>query len=338
VARAPYLPDDPLERFCELYAAVFAEKRWFEDAGALRYAALSLASTAGRPGEIARRMRAAAEGLKERAGWFGALRSDVRFLVAASLVREGLDAGEFCDAVERGNALFKEQRLTPGKTSAYSALAMLILMADSERGAVEPEQVARMRAIYDLMRGEHAFLTGRDDYPAAALLVCSGAPLEEIARRVEEAYSGLLRRGFSRGNPLQLATHVLFFNPCDDREALDRFRRLFDELRAQGLHMHAGDYADVALLSFLPQPAGDVARRVLADRRRIRELRPKADPEQSFDLACGTVFLHFVRRDAASKPIDDVRALMHVHALLQAQQAAVIAASSGAAAAAVASG
>ena len=73
------LPADPLDRFCKVFRLLNEERSWYEDATALRYSALTLASMPGDPGRIARGLQSLAEELKDLAGWFGTLRSQIRF-------------------------------------------------------------------------------------------------------------------------------------------------------------------------------------------------------------------------------------------------------------------
>ena len=54
-----YLPQDPLNRFTELYRALDADRGWFGDVSSLRSAAISALTIEGKParGNLSRRTR-----------------------------------------------------------------------------------------------------------------------------------------------------------------------------------------------------------------------------------------------------------------------------------------
>ncbi len=81
-----HLPDDPLSRFRELYDALNAERGWWSDASPLRFAAVSALTCPGDPATVAAAIRRTADEIKAESGWFGALNSQLRFIVAALLV------------------------------------------------------------------------------------------------------------------------------------------------------------------------------------------------------------------------------------------------------------
>lgn len=77
---------------------------------------------------------------------------------------------------------------------------------------------------------------------------------------------------------------------------------------------------------------------VLENREAMKTLRPKPDRSLTFNLAASVTFLELVRIDRNSKVITDVKTLLDMQAIINAQQAAAVAAAtSGAAAASAAS-
>ena len=56
---------------------------------AFRFAAMAAITCAGEPKSVADSIRAMADELKERAGWFGELSGSLRFIVAAMLAQTG---------------------------------------------------------------------------------------------------------------------------------------------------------------------------------------------------------------------------------------------------------
>jgi hypothetical protein len=322
----PTLPPRPLERFLELLDALMAEKRWFQDVMSLRFAASSLLTTPGDATSVARDLRRLAEDLENRAGWFSPLKSSVRFVVAAMMLRTGMNADSFLREVGRLELLFKEHKLWKGTTYSQLSALLLIEQAATRGGHAGGEDVRRLRAVYDEMKQHHRFLTGQDDYPAAALLTgLSGSP-GEIGRRCEVFYDGLRDLGFSRGNALQSVSHILVFAPDDDRTLMQRFRTLYDAFDDAGLWMHTGDYDEVATLCFLPQPARDVVAKVLEHRDVLATRPPKPGKELSFSLACGTGFVELAGATGTGGALRDAQNVLAVHAILVAQQTAMMAA------------
>lgn len=320
------LPDRPLQRFVELHDALMAGKRWFDDPTSLRYAASTLVTVPGPAAQVARQLRDAAEALHEQARWYGPLKGAVRFVVAAMLLQSELPVLGFTREVERIEELFKERKLA--RKNAYSALSALVLMNHARRSghSVDAPLVARMAALYQHMRSDHAFLTGHDDQPACALLAGLDGDTHELARRCETFYEGLRDLGFKRGNALQAVSHMLVFAPDPDRAVMGRFRRLYSAFDDAGLWMHTGDYDEVAALSFLDLPADRVVRLVLDHRETLAALEPRPGKELSFSLACATGFLALAASDDLAETMRGAQNVTTVQAILQAQQAAMMAA------------
>ncbi len=95
MSRHPELVTAPLDRFCDLYDALNAERGWFGDASSLRFAAMTAVSCPGSPDEVASAIQSMAEEIKQLSGWFGELTSSLRFIIAAILVLNRDDASEF---------------------------------------------------------------------------------------------------------------------------------------------------------------------------------------------------------------------------------------------------
>jgi hypothetical protein len=329
------LPARPLERFCEILDALLADKRWTDGTIGLRYAASSLVTLPGKPAAIAEELRNQAQRLQERARWFSSMKSELRFVVAAMLMYSDLDADAFSDELERIEELFKAEEMKRG--TVFSQLAALLLMLDarSHGRSVDRSQVVRYRDLFREMKSHHGFLTSQDDLPACALLSGLAGTPQELAARCERYYEGLRDLGFRRGNALQGVSHILVVGPGDDEVLMHRFRALYTRFDDAGLWMNSGDYDEVAVLSFLPDPAETVVSLVLTHRDHLQSRKPKPGRELAFSLACGTAFLELVR-DPADETLRGAQNVLTVQAALQAQQAAMIAAMAGATAAATA--
>lgn len=329
-----HLPPDPRARLVELCNAIARHKRWHQDWSILRYSASGLLTVPGEASALAARLFEASEELRRSASWFSGLRSGVSYCLVAGLLRHGYEVAEFRAALDRTREFFRAAGLPRGETQ--EAMACLILMERSEGEPTEAQAQAVAR-IFAGMREQHRFLTGRDDYPAAALLAAREEPLEEMMAQLELLYEGLRGLSFQRGNQLQLAAHLLYF--ADERDALllARFRALYDAFQEAGLRMNSGDYDEVAILSFLDVPAGEVVERVLADRVALREeLTSRPSKQHGFTLATSTAFLGLASQNEAGQVALDAQQMAQVLAVIAAQQAAAAAAASAAAASAAA--
>jgi hypothetical protein len=329
------LPDDPLARFLELAQALKEGKRWFDSWEGLRHAAVTLSTVPERPGgaaTVASAMWEVAQVFKKRSGWFGPLNTGDRFHVAALVVREGVDPDEFYDSVNHGRELFRKAKLRRG--GFYEVLAILVLRAQSSNKRLQSSQWTRFAAIFEALRADHRWLTGREDFPTIALLCGTTHPAERIRAELEVAYRWLAERGFKRGQELQTATHILHLAPEQRTGALDRFARIYEGFKAQGLRMTKGDYDEVALLAYLSATPQAIVKHTLRHRDAIRELEPRPAKQLAFTLASGTAFVDLLRKDAADLGPTRVARLLAVHGVLQAQQAAILAEQRAAAAAA----
>ncbi|MFT7463195.1 MAG: hypothetical protein ACI9EF_001539 [Pseudohongiellaceae bacterium] len=322
----PVLPDRPLARFLALFDALLADKSWYDDATAFRFAASSLITSPGDPGKIANQLRSAAEVLKKDAGWTGPLNSSVRFVVAAMLLRADMSPEDFCAEAERVELLFKDHKLSRGTT--YSRLAALLLIEHGRNSGerTNSERLRRFAALYAEMKSHHLFLTGQDDYPTCALLSCLDGSPTEIAQRCEVFYDGLRDLGFSRGNSLQTVSHMLVLAPGNHSAVMQRFRRLYDSFDNSGLWMHSGDYDEIAALSFLPHDTEIVVSTVFKHRETIAKHPPRPGKELSFSLSCSTGFLELAGDKQMNEQLRDTQNLLALQAIIQAQQAAMMAA------------
>jgi len=333
-----YLPEQPLDRFCEVFAAIRSHSQIWDGYSSLRSAALALTTMQGRPRELASEMRQTAEAMKITSGWTSPLRSSIRFMVATALMRSGHTTEALMREVERVTPMFREEKLPRGR--AYEMLAVVILQDQaSQQGwqRIRREQVRRLALVFRQMKKNHPWLTGADDFACAALLANSSDSPQRISNRVEGFYQGLHQLRFTRGNALQTVSHLLYIHPCDDQVAMRRFRDLYYGFKAHKLWMFESDYDEIACLSFLDQRPATIIDLVLRHRGQLSEIRPRIGRNESFSLACHTAFLELAGEIKDPQQISQIALMIQAQAIIQAQQAAVIAATSGGAAAAGAS-
>lgn len=327
-----YLPKDPLGRFVELYDALNADRGWFSDASSLRFAAVSALTVEGEPAGIARAIREIAEEIKDRSGWFGSLNSSLRFIVASTLLLHQDTAASFLAEVDRAGRLFRNARLPRG--GIYETMAILVLRVANDKREIEAADVERFAAIYEEMKKHHWWLTGRDDFPACAILVNQQESPEQIGQKIEAIYQELSTAGFSKGDPLQTAANLLYLAHQPPHLVAGRYRELATSFRDAGVQIWRSDYDELAILSFLPQPAAKIVPRVLEYREAMTRLKPRPDRSLTFNLASSVAFLDSVQLDENFKEITDAKAMMDMQAIINAQQAAAAVAASSAAVAA----
>lgn len=317
------------------YAVHFEElqrrHRW-TNTTSLRLAAASLA-TAGSDTSV-EAMDAVAAQLEARAKWSGPLRTSVRFVLAAMLVRHDLDVETVIPATEATRAAFTDHELGCG--GVYPYLAAFLLVTQSGGAAPDPTVIARMAAIQDHWKQAHPWLTGRDDYPMAALHALRREDPLELSHRLEMTYAELHGRGFTRGNQLQLATQILAVAPTDGTEAAARFAAVAAALQARGEKVGTSRYDEVALLSVVNGAPGALADEVLRVRDALREVEGGSWLHRVLDglsselsLSMAVSLLLAQAPETAATGLADQAAVTLTQAALQAQQAAMVAIMAG---------
>lgn len=198
--------------------------------------------------------------LKSRVGVFSNFRGNCELPLVAMLAASADPEKRLDDAIELYKGL-KEHFWG----SEYLPLAAMMLSGEVTRDRYA-QVCERTRAIYNLMKQEHPFLTSSEDSVFAAMLALSPMSDEQIVGETEACYN-ILKEKFYRGNHLQSLSHVLAL--CDDemRTASDKCRdtaRLFDILKEKKLRYGTNyELATLGTLATLPcgidAVAGDIA-------------------------------------------------------------------------------
>jgi hypothetical protein len=317
------IPHDPLMRFHAIYEALGAHRNPFGDAMPLHYSAVSLVTAAGEPADLARDVFAAAEALQKNSGWFNAMRSVLRFIVAATLLPNGRSAEDLQATVNVGSGVLREMGMRHG--GASEAIALLILSLRDAEGIVDRTVLARFREMYEMMKSYHWWLTGPEDFPACALLAGLPGRVKEIGQRVEHYYTTLAKLGIAKGDALQLASHLLTPNPASPATVVARFLGLHEGFKAAGIAMRACDYDELSLLTYVDAPPARIVERVKAHRAFMEGLKPAPDRVSTFSLACGTTFVELAKLTSELRELADLHVLNQVQAILVARAAATAA-------------
>jgi hypothetical protein len=313
---------DPVERYLQVFNDLQRRKRWSTGTNFLRFAALTLAASDVNDAEID--LEGTAKVLAEEAGGFSPLGSAIRHSVAALLIRRGLDPVPIVHRVKETLKLFKQHKLKRGSMPAV--LAALLLVLDNDGGVPRDETLVRMKAILDRWNKDHFFLTGVDDYPMAAIHATRDLSVEQLAVEVERIYRQLAKSKFSKGEQLQLVSHLLMFSDLGPREAAARFERIAAALKKAKQRVWSSHYDEVALLTLTGGHVAEIVPRVLEFRDRLRSAKPRPTADMAFSIACGLVLAEEPRRVEGAADAEDVSTLRAVQSVIEAQQAAMIAA------------
>ena len=323
---------DPVARYLETFERLRARKRWSTETATFRFVALALGAAGaavdyGRLGE-------AAAGLRKRARWTSPLKSEIRYVVAAMILRRGLDPADVHARVFEARDACKARRIPSRGTGP--TLAALLLALRSEGRPVPARHVERLASIYRRWRKDHFWLTSAADLPAAALHAGRDEAVEVVTAGIERVYARLRELGFRRGNALQLVSHLLAVDPRGTDTAVQRFSLVAERLKEARERVSTGRYDEVALLALTQESPGRVVDRVLGYRDRLRAAKPRPSKDLAFSLAAGIELAEDSAR-ASHGSAGDLAALQAIRDILDAQQAATIAAIS-ASSAAVSSG
>lgn len=310
---------DDVRRYLQTFEELRRRKHWTTDTTVLRLAALSLAAADVRDpwGEL----HGAAEVIRRRSSWSGPLRSPVRYAIAAMILRRGLDAGRVHEEVERTVKAMRERRLR--RSGLHATLAACLLVLHHDGRAVPGPTIDRMQEVLGRWKQDHPWITGTDDYPMAALHATRDIGVEAGAARVEAIYQALRKRGCGRGNPLQLASHLLSLGEGAPASLAGRFDRIRKALAERSIRCGRSRYDELAILTLTPTSPAALVRRVVADVEALRAERPRPTKDLAFSIASG---LALGRELPAAGAVVDVSAIRAAQAALEAQQAAVMAA------------
>ena len=323
---------DPVVRYLETFARLRARKRWTTETATFRFVALALGA-AGAAVDYDH-LEEVATGLGKRARWSSPLKSEVRYVVAAMILRRGLNPEDVHARVFETRDAFKAQRI-PSRGNGPT-LAALLLALRGEGRPVPALQVERLASIYRRWRKDHFWLTSSNDMPAAALHAGRDQSVEVVTADVERAYASLRDVGFRRGSPLQLVSHLLAVDPRGTDTAVQRFSVVAGRLKDAREHVRTSRYDEVALLALTQEAPGRVVRRVLGYRDRLRAAKPRPSKDVAFSLAAGIELAEDSAR-AGRGGAGDLAALQAIRDILDAQQAATIAAMAASNAAAASS-
>ena len=322
---------DPVDRYLETFQKLRDAKRWSTSTMALRFVGLSLGAAG--PSVTFDRLEAASAAIRDQTSLTGSVRSEIRYVVAATILRRGLEPGPTYRRAIETRGSFGEHGLP--KRGLSTIMSALLLVLVNEGRPVPQARLERLASIYERWRAEHRLLTNSGDLPAAALHAGQDRDVDLMNADVERAYDSLRERGFRRGNPLQLVSHLLTVDPRGVDTGVERFCRVAGRLEEAGERVRPSRYDEVATLALTQEMPGKVVERTLRYRDRLRAVKPRPGRQLAFSIATGLELAEDAE-DAGRRSAGDLAALQSIRAILDAQQAAMIAAISAGSAAAAA--
>ena len=102
-------PDDPVASYLQTFEELRTRKRWSTQSVTFRFVALSLGAAASTIGYD--RLEGAATDLRKRARWSSPLKSEIRYVVAAMILRRGLDPARIHECVFATRDGFKAHKV-----------------------------------------------------------------------------------------------------------------------------------------------------------------------------------------------------------------------------------
>ncbi len=274
---------DPVHDYLVTFERLRARKRWSTNTVTFRFVALTLGA-AGAP--IAYdSLEATATDLRERARRYSPLKSELRYVVAAMLLRRQLEPIAIHTCVMETRDTFRTSRIPwrgPGLT-----LAALLLALQHEGHPVPSRVFARIAAIYQRWRRDRVWLTNAIDLPMAALHISRDEDVESLTADIARAYGHLRTAGFRQGNALQRVSHLLAADPRGTDTGVQRFGLVAARLRNAGERTRPDRYDEMALLALTGETPVLVVERTLDYRARLREASSRLTGQVAFSLAAG---------------------------------------------------
>ena len=226
---------DPIARYLNTFERLRARKGWSTQTDTFRFVALTLGAAG--PAVDYDLLEQTAAGLKQRARWTSPLRSEIRYVVAAMILRRQLDPGAIHARVIETRDAFRPHKIPSRGTGP--TLAALLLALHGEGRPVPQLQLERLSRIYRQWRKDHMWLTNANDLAAAALHASRNEAVDILTADIERAYDRLREAGFRRGNELQLVSHLLAVDPRGTDTGVQRFCQVAERMKSAREHVRA---------------------------------------------------------------------------------------------------
>ncbi|MCQ4637386.1 DUF4003 domain-containing protein [Anaerovorax odorimutans] len=194
--------------------------------------------------------------IKAHSGFLSAIKGEMLPAVAWQMAAEEDPEAFFMNMQECYRSL-REEGFPACDHLVVAALYLARTAEDFQAAA------AKMKRLYQAMKKIHPFITGQDDYVAAAMLAAGKISVPEFQQRISRIEE-LLRNWISGGNRLQSISHTILLFNADDIALCERAINLHQEFRSRGYNFKSHDMTELlALLSISKQPAAVLADEII---------------------------------------------------------------------------
>lgn len=181
--------------------------------------------------------------IKSKTGVFSCYRGTSTFIIAMLLCSQYENPEEkFSEMMEYHDKL----RRAGFKSSMYLPIANYALLITNEDNFVD-SRVSQAYELYCDMKKNHPWLTSGDDYALSILL----SRYNKSVNTIEEYYKSLNKLGFSKGNGLQLLSHILSFSNEEVNVITARCKKVYNKLKENKLKIYSDFYASLGLIALL---------------------------------------------------------------------------------------
>lgn len=257
--------------------------------------------------------------IKESTGVFSPYRGNSMFILAMLLCSEYDDPKEkFLKMLEYD----KKLRNAGFKNSTYLPIANYALLITCEDSDVE-NRVKRGYDIYREMKNNHPWITSGDDYPLTILLAGFNNSIETI----EEYYQGLNRLGFSKGNGLQLLSHILSFSSENKEVVIRRCKNVYEKLKENKLKLYPSFYSSLGLIALLSGDNDEIIKELIEVAGYINSLKKYKWLGKGMNVLIASAIISndYISKQREQNNLIETTIGLSIETLIAAQTSAVIA-------------
>lgn len=311
-------------RYTEVFQALVSGRKWWWDLTPFPYAALIATDIDTPAAQLAESIHEDGETIKNLSGWTGELNGSMRFVVAALLAKHRDRPEPFMAELERVRKMFRQSKIRRGGLYEVMAIAIMRfgLAKNGSFREIAEADLERFSQIHAELAKHQWWLTGIDDFPACGYLMMQPESADRIGLEIEAIYQQLVAQGFWKGNHLQAVACLLFLSKDPPASSASRFKQVYDESRASQLRVWQQDYDKLAMLCLLDRQPHEVISEVMDIQDELKQIRPKLGCHGTLPLACSLVAADAMNR---KRLVGDSNTMMHLNAVISAQQAAVVA-------------
>lgn len=227
--------------------------KWEDDLGKML---VSLTYTLGDSPVNVSKIEKAKKEIKAKTGAFSSFRGPICFMLA------GLCAAKWevtDEIITRMVDLEKPLKATGFKNGLYLPIAAYTLM-ELEAKHEREDLLKKASEVFQEMKTNHPFLTGGDDYALCLLMAGHDSDIS----RIEHYYELLMEAGLSKGNGLQMLSHILTFSEKEPYVLVERVMTLYQKLRDASLKVPQDAYPSLGILALVERSEVDLTADLVA--------------------------------------------------------------------------